>query len=71
VLTCPVFLKGFEMVTRNFRQIPKVSSGIDHQELAASPPLDRLKSDYRLIIEDGFGVRVLERPYRHDANDMT
>ncbi len=71
VLTCPVFLKGLEMVTTIDRQHPEVSRGIQHQKLAASRLLDRLKSDYRLIVEDGFGVRVLERPYCHYADNMT
>jgi len=71
VLTCPLFLKGFERVTTIDRQHPEVSRGIQHQKLAASRLLDRLKSDYGLIVEDSFGVRVLERAYRHYANDMT
>ena len=71
VLTRPVFLKGFEMVTTIDRQHPQVSRGIQHQKLAASRLLDRLKSDYGLIVEDGFGVRVFERPYSHYADDMT
>lgn len=71
VLTRPLFLKRFEMVTTIDRQLPEVSRGIQHQKLAASQPLDRLKSAYRLIAEDGFGVRVLKRTYGHDAEDMT
>src|SRR5260370_41190443 len=70
-LTCPVFLKGFEMVTTIDRQHPELSRGIQHQKLAARRLLDRLKSDYGLIVEDGFGVRVLERAYRHYTDDMT
>ena len=71
VLTCPVFLKGFEMVTTIDRQYPEFSRGIQHQKLAASRLLDRLKSDYRLIVEDGFGIGVPERAYRHYADNMT
>ena len=71
VLTCPLFLKGFEMVAAIDRQHPEVSRGIQHQKLAASRLLDRLKPDYGLIVEESFGVRVLERAYRHYANDMT
>jgi len=54
VLSCPVFLKGFEMVTAIDRQHPEVSRRIQHQKLTASRPLDRLKADYGLIVEDGF-----------------
>ena len=64
-MTCPIFLKGFETVTPIYCQYPKVSRGIEHQKFAASGLLDRLKSDYRLIVENGFSVRVLERTYRH------
>ncbi len=71
VLTCPIFLKGFEMVTTIDRQHPEVSRGIQHQKLAASHLLDRLESDYGLIVEDGFGVRVLKRAYRHYADNIT
>src|SRR5713101_6048948 len=71
VLTCTIFLKGFEMVTTIDRQHPELSRGIQHQKLTTSRLLDRLKSDYGLIVEDGFGVRILERPYRHYAKDMT
>jgi hypothetical protein len=59
------------MVTTIDRQHPEVSRGIQHQKLAASRLLDRLKSDYGLIVEYGFGVRVLERPYCHYADNMT
>ena len=61
VLTCPVFLKGFEMVTTINRKHAEVSRGIQYQKLAAGRPLDRLKSDNWLIVENGFGFRVLER----------
>ena len=71
VFTCTIFLKGFEMVTTIDRQHPELGRGIQHQQLTASRLLDRLKSDYGLIVEDGFGVRVLERAYRHYAKDMT
>ena len=71
VLSCPVFLKGFEMVTAIDRQHPEVSRRIQHQKLTASRPLDRLKADYGLIVEDGFGLRVLERSYRQYADRMT
>ncbi len=64
VLTCPLFLKGFEMVTTIDRQYPEVSRGIQYQKLAASWLLNGLKSDYWLIVEDGLGVRVPERAYR-------
>jgi hypothetical protein len=71
VLTCTLFLKGFEMVTTIDRQHPEVSRSIQHQKLAARRLLDRLKSDYGLIVEDGFGVRVFERAYRHYADNLT
>ena len=59
------------MIATSARQIAEVSGSIHHQELAASGPLDRLRSDYWLIVKDGCGVRVLERPYRHYADDLT
>lgn len=71
VLTRPIFFQGFEMVTTIDRQHPEVGRGIQHQKLAGSRWLDRLKSDHGLIAEDGRGIRVLERPYRHHAHHMT
>jgi PHP family Zn ribbon phosphoesterase len=71
VLTYPLFLKGFEMVTTIDCQHPEFSRGIQHQKLAARRLLDRLKSDYGVIVEDGFGIRILERAYSHYAHDMT
>jgi hypothetical protein len=71
VLPYPLFLKGFEMVTTIDRQYTEVSRGSQHQKFAASWLLNRLKSDYGVIVEDSFGVRVLERAYRHYVNGMT
>jgi hypothetical protein len=71
VLTRPVFLEGFEVVAAIDRQDSKVSCGIQHQKLAASRLLNRLKADYKLIVEDGFSVRVPDGAYRHYGENMT
>ena len=71
MLTCPVFLKGFEIVTTIDCQHSEVGRGIQDQKLAPRRLLDCLKSQYRLIVEDGSGVCVLERAYRHYAHDLT
>jgi hypothetical protein len=71
VLTRPLFLEGFKMVAPIDREHPEVSRGIQYQKLAARRLLDRLKPDHGPIVEDGFGIGVLERAYRHDVNSMT
>src|ERR1700730_10662257 len=71
MLTCPVFLKGFKMVTAIDCQHPEVSRGIQHEKFAPRRLLDCLKADYRLIVEDGFGVRIPERANRHYDDNMT
>lgn len=70
VLARPFLLKSFEMVAPVNRKHPKVRRSIEHQEFAASHPLDRLKSEYGLIVEYRFGLQGPERAYRHYAQDM-
>ena len=66
VLPFAVFLKRFEPVSRQARQIAQAGGRIKHQQLSPRRLLNARQARARQVVEDSFGVRAA-KAFDHDT----